>query len=274
MSTYAEVDRLIRLLDAADARLDAVALRARSYALLGLAAGAAVVDVGCGTGRAVAELAARGVRPVGVDLDPRMIAVARDRLPGADLRVADACALPLPDGAVRGYRADKVLHDLAEPERALAEARRVLAPGGRIVLVGQDWDTVVVDSDQPALTRAVVHARADRVASPRAARGYRALLLDAGFVAPEVEVHTWVRTGEDVLPVLAGFAGAAVAAGAIGPAQAELWLADQRQRAAGPGLPRPPALRGRRAPRMTGRRRWRGPDRRRQPMVDDTAAST
>ncbi|MFF1345685.1 methyltransferase domain-containing protein [Streptomyces sp. NPDC058322] len=37
-----------------------------------------------------------------------------------------------------GYRADKVIHELAEPERALAEARRVLRPGGRIVLLGQD----------------------------------------------------------------------------------------------------------------------------------------
>ncbi|MEU8149944.1 hypothetical protein [Nonomuraea sp. NPDC048901] len=55
------------------------------------------------------------------------------------------------------------------------------APGGRIVLIGQDWDTLVIDSDDPALTRTIVHARADQVTSPRAARSYRNLLLDAGF---------------------------------------------------------------------------------------------
>lgn len=230
MSTYDEVHRLIRLLDASDDSPDATALRARSYALLGLTDGAPVVDVGCGTGRAVAELAALGARPVGMDRDPRMIAVARDRQPGADLRVADAAALPLPDGAVLGYRADKVLHDLARPDRGLAEARRVLAPGGRIVLVGQDWDAIVVDSGEPALTRTIVQARADGIASPRAARGYRGLLLDAGFAAPEVEVQTWVRTGGEVLPMLAGLAGPAVAAGVVSRAEAEGWLADQRRR--------------------------------------------
>ncbi|MFG2217909.1 methyltransferase domain-containing protein [Streptomyces sp. NPDC048685] len=51
-----------------------------------------------------------------------------------------------------GYRADKVIHELAEPKRALAEARRVLRPGGRIVLLGQDRYTIIVDSADPALT--------------------------------------------------------------------------------------------------------------------------
>ncbi|MFH9547885.1 class I SAM-dependent methyltransferase [Streptomyces sp. NPDC017435] len=71
--------------------------------------GTSVVDVGCGAGRAVAELAERGVTAVGVDPDERMIAVARGRWPeAADFRVADAYALPLADSSVDGCRADKV----------------------------------------------------------------------------------------------------------------------------------------------------------------------
>ena len=58
-------------------------------------------------------------------------------------------------------------HVLDDPARAAGEARRVLAPGGRIVLIGQDWDTFVIDADDAALTRTIVHARADLVPTPR-----------------------------------------------------------------------------------------------------------
>jgi SAM-dependent methyltransferase len=190
---------LLTLLDALDDLPQARDLRERSYHGLG----DTVVDVGCGSGRAVGELAARGVRAIGVDLDPAMIGIAAQRWPAGEFHLADATGLPLEDGSVTGYRADKVLHALAEPERAVAEARRVLAGGGRAVLVGQDWDTFVIDSDQPDAVRALVHARADGMASPRVARRYRNLLLDNGFVDVTVEVHTVVWTGEAGLPVLA-----------------------------------------------------------------------
>jgi hypothetical protein len=55
----------------------------------------------------------------------------------------------------------------------------VCSPRSRIVLVGEDWDAFVIDSDEPGLTRTIVHWRADMVPSPRAARAYRTLLLDA-----------------------------------------------------------------------------------------------
>ncbi|MEW2160568.1 methyltransferase domain-containing protein [Streptomyces sp. NPDC007189] len=224
-------DDLIALLDAADRLPGVVELRERSYALLGAGPGMSVVDVGCGAGRAVMELAERGVKAVGVDPDTRMIAVARGRWPGADFRVAGAHDLPLADASVDGYRADKVFHELAEPERALAQARRVLRPGGRIVLVGQDWDTFVIDSDDPVLTRTIVHARADLIASPRAARRYRNLLLDAGFDEVTVEVRTGVFTGTAMLPLLVGLAEAACSSGAVTRHDADGWIAGQRTRA-------------------------------------------
>src|SRR4051812_19298358 len=137
-SAHTDTATLIGQLDAAETRPDAVAARARTHDLLRLNPGATVVDVGCGTGRAVAELAGRGARAIGVDLDPAMLAVARERHADLDFRSADAAGLPLAEGEARGYRADKVFHMLPAPAAALAEARRVLAPGGRIVLAGQD----------------------------------------------------------------------------------------------------------------------------------------
>lgn len=190
---------LLTVLDALDELPQARNLRERTYAALG----DTVVDVGCGGGRAVGELAARGVKAIGIDLDPAMIEIATKRLPTGEFHVADATALPLEDGSVTGYRADKVLHALAEPEKAVAEARRVLGGNGRAVLVGHDWDTIVIDSDDPELTRALVHARADGMPHPRVARRYRNLLLDNGFVDVTVEVHTIVWTDAAFLPMLA-----------------------------------------------------------------------
>ncbi|MGW4639499.1 methyltransferase domain-containing protein [Sphaerisporangium sp. NPDC004334] len=222
---------LIPQLDAVERSPGAAALRARSYELLRAAAGALVVDVGSGAGRAVAELADRGARAVGVDVDEQMIALARQRWPYVEFRVGDANALPFEDGEIEGYRADKVIHTLADPGRALAEARRVLAPGGRVVLCGQDWDTLVIDSTDPELTRTIVRKRADQVASPRAARQHRNLLLDAGFRDVSVEVHTEVFMDGSFLPVLTRLAEVCCERGAITPAQADGWIADQRERA-------------------------------------------
>ncbi len=229
-SARSDIESLIQLLDVVDALPGAAALRERSYDLLAVPSGAGVVDVGCGTGRAVAELAERGLRPIGVDLSEQMVEQARRRWPGIDARVGDAYRLPIPDATLAGYRADKVFHELADADRALAEARRVLTAGGRIVLIGQDWDTFVIDADDRDLTRRIVHARADAVPSPWAARRYRNLLQAAGFVDPAVEVHTAVFTDAAMLPILLGLASGAQAAGAITGEQAETWTTEQTQR--------------------------------------------
>jgi ubiquinone/menaquinone biosynthesis C-methylase UbiE len=218
---------LLTMLDALDDLPQATELRERSYRGLG----DTVVDVGCGGGLAVGELTRRGVRAIGVDLDPEMVEAARERWPGAEFHVADVAALPLDDGSVTGYRADKVLHTLASPDRAVAEARRVLETGGRAVLLGQDWDTIVIDSDQPELTRRIVHARADTITHPRIARAYRNLLLDAGFHDADVEVHTAVFTDAAMLPIPVGHATAARQTGAVGGDEAENWISEQTRRA-------------------------------------------
>jgi SAM-dependent methyltransferase len=132
-----------------------------------------VVDVGCGNGLYLAELARRGFggRALGLDLSPGMLAAARDRLgglaaatgpaapgpggpnanpgdpntsppdptPGPPAAVAlvsaDATALPLPDGVADLALAPHMLYHVPEPADALRELRRVTRPGGRVVIV-------------------------------------------------------------------------------------------------------------------------------------------
>ncbi|MFF3604978.1 methyltransferase domain-containing protein [Streptomyces sp. NPDC002463] len=223
---------LLAVLDAVDRAPGAAALRARSYGLLGITTGSRLLDVGCGGGLAVAEAGARGALAAGVDRDEAMVAAARRRHPGHAFAVAEATALPYEDGAWDAYRADKVLHELPDPGAALAEARRVLRPGGRAVLTGQDWDTCVLDAEDGALTRTIVHARADLVTGPRVARRFRGLLLDHGFGEVAVEVSTAVLTDARLLPLATGLAESAVRSGAVTREQAAAWSADQAARAA------------------------------------------
>jgi SAM-dependent methyltransferase len=226
----AGTDALLARLDAAESIPGAAELRARSYRLLRLATGEPVADVGCGAGRAAAEMTGQGARAIGLDISEQMIAIARRRWPEPEFRTAAADRLPFGDGELAGYRADKVYHELDDPARALREARRVLRPGGRIVLLGQDWDAFVIDSADPALTRTIVHARADAVTGPYAGRRYRNLLLDTGFADVTIEVHTGVFTDAMMLPLLSGLADTARATGAISAPQAEAWAAEQAER--------------------------------------------
>jgi SAM-dependent methyltransferase len=215
-----------------DRHPEAVQLRQRSYALLKAAPGSRVADVGCGGGMAVAELAALGVDAVGVDSAVEAVAFARERHPDCRFEVADALRLPFSDGSLDGYRAEKLYHALDDPDAALAEARRVLAPGGRIVLAGQDWEFFAIEADDPALTSTIVTGNADRIPGARLARGYRNLLLDAGFLDVSCEARTGVLTDAAMaLPALTTLAEGAVRAGAVTEAQAGTWLDDQRRRA-------------------------------------------
>jgi ubiquinone/menaquinone biosynthesis C-methylase UbiE len=93
-----------------------------------------ILDLGCGEGRLARELRSRGENVVGVDASPAMIDLAREADPDGDYRVADAAALPLEDGAFQLVVAFMSLQDIDDPERAIAEASRVLQPAGALCL--------------------------------------------------------------------------------------------------------------------------------------------
>jgi len=99
-----------------------------------------LLDVGTGTGRIVELLGRRGVRAVGVDSSRDMLGVARAnleraQLPHCQVRFADAYQLPMPGASFDAVTIHQVLHYLDDPGEAIAEAARVLRPGGRLVVV-------------------------------------------------------------------------------------------------------------------------------------------
>lgn len=99
-----------------------------------------LLDVGTGTGRILQVLAGRIGSGLGVDLSHDMLRVARANLDrrearNCQVRYGDMYQLPLSDGVIAAVTLHQVLHFADDPRAALAEAARVLAPGGRLVVV-------------------------------------------------------------------------------------------------------------------------------------------
>jgi SAM-dependent methyltransferase len=92
--------------------------------------GRLTLDLGCGEGRVSRDLSARGHRVVGIDASPALIESARTAHPGGDYRCLDAAKLPLADGACDLGIAFMSLHDMDDPESAIAEMSRVLDARG------------------------------------------------------------------------------------------------------------------------------------------------
>ena len=97
--------------------------------------GERVLDLGCGAGRFVAALREAGADPVGVEVAGAALERARAVAPGADLRLlADDGSIPLEHGSVDLVWCSEVLEHVADGSHLLQEARRVLRPGGRILV--------------------------------------------------------------------------------------------------------------------------------------------
>jgi len=107
--------------------------RRAAIAAAQLHAGDLVVDVACGTGDLAALAAAAGARAIGVDFAPAMLARACGR--GAALVRGDAAALPLRPACADAVTCGFALRNVVEIDAVLAEAGRVLRPGGRLVLL-------------------------------------------------------------------------------------------------------------------------------------------
>ncbi|MHA6620827.1 class I SAM-dependent methyltransferase [Pseudonocardia sp. DLS-67] len=105
------------------------------HALTGEVDGRDILDVGCAAGVLTAQLVGRGARVVGVDASAVMLDVARRRCPKARFQQADlAEPLDFPDDSFDLVTASLVMHYLPEWDPTLREFRRILRPGGALVM--------------------------------------------------------------------------------------------------------------------------------------------
>jgi ArsR family transcriptional regulator len=99
-----------------------------------------MVDIGTGTGRMIELIGGHASAAMGIDRSPEMLRLARAKLadaglPQAELRQGDMYALPLGDGSADFVILHQVLHFAQHPAAAIAESARLLAPGGRLLII-------------------------------------------------------------------------------------------------------------------------------------------
>jgi arsenite methyltransferase len=198
--------------DAQTAEIPAEALAAslgcgNPTALAELKPGETVLDLGSGGGIDVL-LSAQRVGPTGkaygLDMTDEMLALARDnqrkaRIQNAEFLKGEIENIPLPDNSVDVIISNCVINLSANKDRVLAEAFRVLRPGGRFAV-----SDIVVRGEIPAEIRRRVELWAGCIAGALEDREYEAKLARAGFERVEVET-TRVYQASQAKELLAGF---------------------------------------------------------------------
>lgn len=167
-------------------------------AMLDAAAGCRLLDVGCGTGRLAAAAAERGNQVAATDVVHDMVARTAVAVPGAAVVRAALPHLPFADGAFDAAVGAFVVNHVADPPAALRELRRVVRPGGRVVL--SCWDTDERNRVLGVFSEAIAHVGADESgglfsASPFRATpdAFAALLRDAGLRDVRVDHVAWTH---------------------------------------------------------------------------------
>lgn len=152
VDAQSDAEEFVELMEATSAFERAQTYKRRSYALLRPDSGDRLLDVGCGTGDDVVNLAPE-VGPegevVGVDTSEEMLDSARENareMAWTRFEVGEAEALDFDDDSFDGARADHVLQHLPEPDAAFGELVRVTRPGGRVAVSDADFETGVIDT--------------------------------------------------------------------------------------------------------------------------------
>lgn len=187
-----------------------------------LAAGMRLLDVATGPGTLAAEATRRGAQAVGVDLAPKMVALARRLYPAINFQGADIEQLPFAAGAFDAVCCGFALGHIPRPEASLAECMRVLTPGGRIAFSW--WDDPSRQRIQGIFREALTELR---IAPPAGApqghnifrfsdrAAFEELLSDAGLAEVQVDHHNAVSIFTDADTVWRGGLGSFVLTGAM-----------------------------------------------------------
>ncbi|MET0957162.1 MAG: methyltransferase domain-containing protein [Solirubrobacterales bacterium] len=176
-----------------------------------------VLDVATGPGYAAERAAARGAHPVGIDIAEGMLALARRRRPELEFRWSDAEELPFEDGSFDAVVGGFVVNHLPHPERAMAGAARVLAPGGAVAF--SVWDRPERNRLNGVFRDAMADVRVPSLAEieqgPDPTRfsddpEFVALLEGAGLREATVETISLTLTVPDADTLWDGFMGSSV----------------------------------------------------------------
>ncbi|WP_431958541.1 methyltransferase domain-containing protein [Nocardia lijiangensis] len=186
------IDELVGILDL-QAELPGIRrMRRWAHEVLAVSTGERALDIGAGTGSEVLVFAKRvgeDGAAVGVDPNPSMLAIARERAEAACSAArfvhGSVYHLPFPDAAFDAVRCERVYQHLDDPAAATAEIARVLRPGGRVLLIDSDWYTAITHPGDPDVVAALGAAMLADMPNPASGRRLRGLLVAAGFAVDD-----------------------------------------------------------------------------------------
>jgi arsenite methyltransferase len=220
MSSALEFDEVAsRRVEATYLTPDVVEQRRVVRAALDLQPGEDVLDIGSGPGLLACEIAA-AVGPDGsvhgLDSSDSMLAIAdRRERPAGSAPVAfapgDAGALAFADSSFDAAVATQVYEYVADVQAALAEAYRVLRPGGRLLILDTDWDSIVWHSSDRERMRRVLAAWDEHLVDPYLPRRLTRLLERTGFAVTQRTAIPLLNAGYDPNTYSAGLIGFIVA---------------------------------------------------------------
>lgn len=177
------------------------AYKQKTFTCLEINEGHHILDVGCGTGddvRRLAQKVGNTGQVVGVDNSEIMVTEARKRSEGLGLpveyRVCDAHSLDFLDNTFDCCRADRTFQHLKNPRKALAEIVRVVRSGARVVISEPDWETLVIDASDRALTRKILNFHCDSSCNGWIGRQLPALFKEVGLKDIGVDTNTLMLT--------------------------------------------------------------------------------
>lgn len=176
---------LVRCLDFLNALPFFRTYKSHTWDALNIRDGARFLDVACGIGFDVIEMARRFPKAefIGVDVSAAFLEIARRRagdLPNVSFRQADAAALPFPEHHFDGVRIDRSLQHIAAPIGVIRDMVRVTRPGGRIVVAEPDWGTYAVYNGDAKASIAIAEQWMRSFINPHIGRELSQLLADAG----------------------------------------------------------------------------------------------
>lgn len=242
VSRYAQVDDnsdpefFVDLMDRFRALPALVALKGRMLEALAPLPGQRVLDVGCGPGDDVREIAAHltpGGLAVGLDRSEVMLDVARRRsresqLP-VEFRLGDACALPFADNVFDAVRAERTLVHVDDPAVAVGEMARVLRSRGRMVIFEGDSEGCDVAGVDEPLMRTMSCCFASRVTNAWVGRGLPELCKAAGLTDVQVEPVDLVISYACYVPMMHGLLQEAARCGDVGSEDVSAFFAAMEQ---------------------------------------------
>jgi SAM-dependent methyltransferase len=192
-----ETAELVVMMEATDAWPAVAGVRAWVLEQTGVGSEAIVVDAGCGPGTFGSAVAATGAVAVDVDTSVAMLEETRRRRLGARPVLGDVARLPLRTGAAQLVRAERILQWTPDPYAALAELRRVTAPGGWTAVTDTDWGTLAVDHPDPQASERLAAAALRWVPHPRFANALAEAMSALGPTDLRERADTVVITAWD-----------------------------------------------------------------------------